>query len=189
MDLRILSFWSLFLFGYRFPGIAYRRTERAQIARATGIGLSAPPATRHAFRDLIRYEWHIFLAFLGLLAAGAYGLHSLLQPQHIYSTKYVLAVLYMVYIVAALALLYQAIREIFWWHSDPPPRNLPNPDPGYLNRIFRGDLASLDLALPAPPNVPEPGVGESAYLDPANAPDIYRPIEEQEADEARILDL
>lgn len=74
-----------------------------------GVGYSAPLCT--SFSDLYQHEQNEVHYFVGFLIAIVVGLYVLIEPQHILSIKYVLAVLYSFYAIGVLVLVYQAWRN------------------------------------------------------------------------------
>ncbi|GAW11935.1 hypothetical protein ANO14919_012880 [Xylariales sp. No.14919] len=109
MSLQLTRFWIFLWAGIELPG-APLLDDRARLARRTGVGLFSPPG--NSLVDVVRHEWYLLLGLLSLLAAGAWSLHAIIQPQHIYNIKYVLAVVYMIYAVGVLALTRRGSREV-----------------------------------------------------------------------------
>ncbi len=105
-DYRSKRIWLFFLFGINFD---VSLNANAATAWNTGMGTSATRCSR--LEEVIRHEPRAFKWFFGLLVTIALCLNFAIRPQHVYDLEYVLAILYIPYVIGVLVLIYQAVRD------------------------------------------------------------------------------
>ncbi|KAI1367897.1 hypothetical protein F5Y08DRAFT_297254 [Xylaria arbuscula] len=100
-----LGFWLCFLFNTN----THEMYGSMHVAWTRGVGYSAPLC--NSLREVWEHEKGELCAFVLCLINLFARLYHLIEPEHIWDIKYVLAVLYSLYAICVFVLIYQAWRN------------------------------------------------------------------------------